>query len=130
MAQAKSNSPMRIPESLRAMGTEGFKISSLKVKHTNKSQQKQIKKHKNSSQNRAELESLGPVSPPDFDDVELVEPFAVDLRVERRRHPETTMQTQLVTAKSARAWPSLWVDARIRHRTKRIARNRKGNERD
>jgi hypothetical protein len=40
-AQAKLNSPMRIPESLRAMGTEGFKISSLNEKHTNKNQQKQ-----------------------------------------------------------------------------------------
>jgi len=39
--QAKLNSPMRIPESLRAMGTEGFKISSLNEKHTNKNQQKQ-----------------------------------------------------------------------------------------
>jgi hypothetical protein len=40
-AQAKLNSPMRIPESLRAMGTEGFKISSLNEKHTNKNQKKQ-----------------------------------------------------------------------------------------
>ena len=33
---------------------------------------------------------MGPIRSPDFDDVEFVEPLAVDLRVERRRHPATT----------------------------------------
>jgi hypothetical protein len=32
----------------------------------------------------------GPIRSPDFDDVELVEPLAVDLGVERRGHPANT----------------------------------------
>ena len=76
---------MRIPESLRAMGTDGFKISSLKQQ----SHKKKITKIE-SKENRTEFERVGPIRSPDFDDVEFVEPLAVDLRVERRRHPATT----------------------------------------
>ena len=66
------------------MGTDGFKISSLKQQL-----HKQITKLE-SKENRTEFETVGPIRSPDFDDVEFVEPLAVDLRVERRRHPATT----------------------------------------
>jgi hypothetical protein len=103
---------MRIPESLRAMGTDGFRISSLL-------------KGKRQPHKEAKKQSLGwgggnprrkrkSNRSPDFDDVELVEALAVDLGVERGGHPANTREEEMGEGK----------------RKTRLRRRRGGNDRD
>ena len=80
---------MRIPESLSAMGTEGLRISSLHRR--NRTQTRISYGGQGKTAREIARDGLGEiVGSPDFDDVELVEAPAVDLGVERRRHPART----------------------------------------
>lgn len=82
--------PIKIPESLRAIGTDGFKISSLRV---NKISRKKKKKKENqrscSPKNQKQNKQKGGTDllSPDLNDIELVQFLPIDLRVQRSSHP-------------------------------------------